>query len=44
VHLGATFRLGGFTYELDEEYIPVLNAADVERGAGEMPPDPLPDL
>jgi hypothetical protein len=43
-HLGMTFRLGGNTYELDEEYVAVLNAADLERGAGELPPDPLPDL
>ena len=44
VHLGATFQLGGIRYELDEEYIAVLNAADLERGAGELPADPLPDL
>ncbi|QUQ72304.1 hypothetical protein [Kutzneria sp. CA-103260] len=44
LHLGATFRLGGLEYELDEEYVAVLNAADLERGAGELPPDPLPDL
>lgn len=44
VHLGATFRLGGIEYEVDEEYVAVLNAADLERGAGELPPDPLPDL
>jgi hypothetical protein len=43
-HLGATFTLGGLEYELDEEYVAVLNAADLERGAGEMPLDPLPDL
>ncbi|GAA3431370.1 hypothetical protein [Kutzneria kofuensis] len=43
-HLGARFTLGGFSYELDEEYIAVVNAADLERGAGELPPDPLPDL
>jgi hypothetical protein len=29
---------------VDEEYVAVINAADLERGAGEMPPDPLPDL
>lgn len=39
-----TFSLGGLRYEVDEEYVAVLNAADLERGAGEMPPDPLPDL
>ncbi|MFI9385930.1 hypothetical protein [Kutzneria sp. NPDC052558] len=44
VHLGATFKLGGIQYELDEEYVAVVNAADLERGAGELPPDPLPDL
>ncbi|HEY0495073.1 MAG TPA: hypothetical protein VGD48_04970 [Kutzneria sp.] len=42
-HLGATFKLGGFTYEVDEEYVAVLNAADLDR-AGDLPPDPLPDL
>jgi hypothetical protein len=39
-----TFTLGGLRYEVDEEYVAVINAADLERGAGEMPPDPLPDL
>ena len=43
-HLGYTFRLGGMSYEVDEEYVAVVNAADLERGAGELPPDPLPDL
>jgi len=44
-HLGATFELGGHTYELDEEYVSVLNAADLERGTHDLlPPDPLPDL
>jgi hypothetical protein len=43
-HLGATFRLGGLEYELDDEYVAVVNAADLERGAGELPLDPLPDL
>jgi hypothetical protein len=42
-HLGTTFKLGGFTYEVDEEYVAVLNAADLDR-AGDLPPDPLPDL
>jgi hypothetical protein len=41
--LGITFKLGGFTYEVDEEYVAVLNAADLDR-AGDLPPDPLPDL
>ena len=42
-HLGPTFQLGGATYEVDEEYVAVVNAADLERAA-DFPPDPLPDL
>lgn len=44
-HVGARFTLGGLSFELDEEYIAVVNAADLERGTRDLlPPDPLPDL
>jgi hypothetical protein len=40
-----TFTLRGLYYEIDEEYIAVVNAADAELAeGGAMPPDPLPDL
>lgn len=40
-----TFTLRGLYYEIDEEYVPVVNAADAELAeGGALPPDPLPDL
>ena len=38
------FTLRGIRYEVDEEYVPVINAADTELSTDAMPPDPLPDL
>jgi hypothetical protein len=38
------FTLQGIRYEVDEEYVAVINAADAEFSADFMPPDPLPDL
>lgn len=38
------FTLHGIRYEVDDEYISVINAADAEISADFMPPDPLPDL
>ncbi|MER7014104.1 hypothetical protein ABT324_22005 [Saccharopolyspora sp. NPDC000359] len=39
------FRLDGIDYEIDEEYVAVVNAADAEITAPrDFPPDPLPDL
>jgi len=40
-----TFRLGGIVFEVDDEYVPVINAADAEVVITDsLPPDPLPDL
>ncbi|MDQ1659402.1 MAG: hypothetical protein QOD41_4485 [Cryptosporangiaceae bacterium] len=44
---GATpsFTLNGSYYEVDDEYIAAVNAADAElAGAGEVPADPFPEL
>ncbi|KAA5833584.1 hypothetical protein ABT337_16700 [Saccharopolyspora hirsuta] len=39
------FRLDGIDYEIDEEYVAVVNAADAEIASPrDFPPDPLPDL
>ena len=39
------FNLSGLTYEIDEEYVAVVNAADSElTREGNGPSDPLPDL
>ncbi|MEY9210726.1 hypothetical protein NI17_013950 [Thermobifida halotolerans] len=43
-HLAPTFELGGREFVVDEEYIPVLNAADAELAPNTLPPDPLRDL
>ncbi|MFC3995400.1 hypothetical protein ACFOVU_05720 [Nocardiopsis sediminis] len=44
-HLIPTFDLGGHTFEVDEEYVSVINACDAEiAGRSALPPDPLPDL
>jgi hypothetical protein len=43
--MGAFFELGGTSFEVDDEYVPVINAADTEVFAPEtLPRDPLPDL
>jgi hypothetical protein len=39
-----TFTLWGIRYEVDDEYVAVINAADAELSADFLPPDPLPDL
>nr|CEL21043.1 hypothetical protein [Kibdelosporangium sp. MJ126-NF4]CTQ95443.1 hypothetical protein [Kibdelosporangium sp. MJ126-NF4] len=38
------FQLGGRVYEVDEEYVAEINAADAEWSVDAMPPDPLPHL
>lgn len=39
------FLLGEHVFEIDEQYVSVVNAADAERDpAACLPPDPLPDL
>jgi hypothetical protein len=44
-HLIPGFDLGGHTFEIDDEYVSVVNACDAELGGpGLLPPDPLPDL
>lgn len=43
-HLAPVFTVQGIRYEVDEEYVPVINAADAELSADALPPDPLPDL
>lgn len=43
-HLVPSFALYGIRYEIDEEYVSVVNAADAELSADLAPPDPLPDL
>jgi hypothetical protein len=40
-----SFTFGGCYYEVDDEYIAAVNAADAElAGAGELPEDPFPEL
>jgi hypothetical protein len=42
---GASFEFAGAFFEVDDEYVPVLNAADAEIFARDsLPRDPLPDL
>ncbi|MDA3629140.1 hypothetical protein [Saccharopolyspora oryzae] len=39
------FTLDGIDYEIDDEYVAVVNAADSEiTSPRDFPPDPLPDL
>ncbi|WP_116026360.1 hypothetical protein [Thermomonospora umbrina] len=45
VGAGAFFDFGGLDFEVDDEYIAVINAADAEVFARDtLPRDPLPDL
>ncbi len=40
-----SFTLGGVTYEIDDEYVAMVNAADAElRSSAALPPDPFPEL
>ncbi|HEX3779505.1 MAG TPA: hypothetical protein VHX38_07535 [Pseudonocardiaceae bacterium] len=40
-----TFAIGGLVMETDEEYVPVIRAADAELSQENcLPPDPLPHL
>lgn len=42
---GPVYRLGEMEFEVDAEYVAVINAANAEiRSPDPMPPDPLPDL
>jgi hypothetical protein len=42
---GPRIRLGGTVFEVDEEYVAVVGAADTEAfSPGDLPRDPLPDL
>lgn len=42
---GAAFEFAGSRFEVDEEYVPVINAADAEVfDRDSLPRDPLPDL
>jgi hypothetical protein len=42
---GSWFEFAGMMFEVDEEYIPVIAAADAEAfSPGDLPRDPLPDL
>ncbi|MFC7729051.1 hypothetical protein [Actinomadura keratinilytica] len=42
---GAVFRFEGAWFEVDDEYVPVINAADAEVfDRDSLPRDPLPDL
>jgi hypothetical protein len=42
---GPTIELGGIVFEVDEEYLAVVRAADAEAfSPGDLPRDPLPDL
>lgn len=42
---GASFEFAGASFEVDDEYAPVVNAADAEIFARDsLPRDPLPDL
>lgn len=39
------FTLGNHTFEIDDQYVCVVNAADAEIGAADyLPPDPYPDM
>lgn len=40
----AEFVLGGHVFEVDDQYVSVVNAADLDVDPAAMPPDPLPDL
>ena len=40
-HLVPTFELGGREFTVDDEYVPVINAADAELSPDVLPPDPL---
>ncbi|NDU75701.1 hypothetical protein GWI34_24190 [Actinomadura sp. DSM 109109] len=43
--VGASFEFAGAVFEVDDEYVPVVNAADAEVFAPDiLPRDPLPDL
>ncbi|WP_395107800.1 hypothetical protein [Actinomadura sp. SCN-SB] len=42
---GASFEFAGAFFAVDDEYVPVINAADTEIFARDsLPRDPLPDL
>ncbi|WP_018656726.1 hypothetical protein [Actinomadura flavalba] len=42
---GGGFEFGGSHFEIDGEYVPLVNAADTEVfDRGSLPRDPLPDL
>ncbi|MFB4314649.1 hypothetical protein [Actinomadura sp. 21ATH] len=42
---GASFEFAGAFFEVDDEYVPVVNAADAEIfDRDSLPRDPLPDL
>lgn len=38
------FEVGGIEYELDDEYVAVVHAADADSASAAGPQDPLPDL
>ncbi|GAA1094072.1 hypothetical protein HDA36_002334 [Nocardiopsis composta] len=38
------FELGGHTFEVEEEYVSVINACDAEIAGGDLPRDPFPEL
>jgi hypothetical protein len=38
------FAVGENVFEIDDQYISVVNAVDAERDPAAGPPDPLPDL
>lgn len=40
----AEFTIGEQIFEIDDQYVSVVNAADLEVDPAAMPPDPLPDL
>lgn len=42
--LGPAVSFGGLVLEVDEEYVPAIRAADLERGGVGLPDDPLPGL
>jgi hypothetical protein len=42
---GPTIEFGGMVFEVDDEYVAVVGAADAEAfSPGDLPRDPLPDL
>ena len=42
---GASFEFAGAVFEVDDEYVAVVNAADAEIfDRDSLPKDPLPDL